>query len=532
MDGFGYPIALTYKNSPTYKSFLGGFATLVTRVLIGTYLLLFNSQKDALERMKIAGNHLCLHQDFNATLKATRFSEQNKYLAVKIAKCNQEFLEDQYPGQNLTCKSDEEITHLADEVLVQIVYMYEHFDENDYNDSVKPQMNSLYFGLSVEKRLVMIKRVQKNLAQMKDSYFASSLHFFQREYYDIISDYEYRTPMLNDGIFASIQYYQSFQQETVQRSAYTILDDITNTGGFMSIIFAFVNLLINRIQRNLFFQSLIKRNYLVYENPTLSQGSLSKKAKIDQNQDNSNNSIQDFSTISHDKANDQFENDFEWQFDKNKDQREGTAFVDIFKYMKNLQPFKFSYYRYRLLNMLKICKMPNNYKTNYYNEKKTQYQRGQRRLEIQFDIDSILKKLKTLDLLQDIMISKYQRKLFPFLSSNVISIDSKDLQSRSSFKQLVVDEDIQNYLRQVEIQKESNKIDSRLFKNLFKSQQLSHKTEDHPQLLISQIKSDLALDNSTKSDLGQNIIQRAVKKAYTDHLYYEENILKQLQLNK
>ena len=49
----------------------------------------------------------------------------------------------------------------------------------------------------------------------------------------------------------------------VNRNVDTVIVAFTNIGGFMNILFVIVNLLLAPLQRRLFFQSLIRKMYLV-----------------------------------------------------------------------------------------------------------------------------------------------------------------------------------------------------------------------------------------------------------------------------
>ncbi|CDW82709.1 UNKNOWN [Stylonychia lemnae] len=129
---------------------------------------------------------------------------------------------------------------------------------------------------------------------------------------------------------------------------------------------------------------------------------------------------------------------------------------------------------------------------------------GESKLDSEFDISKIILKLRNLELLTQMMISKYQRTIIPFMSENVLNQQTIRNQNSQYFKE---HNNLSLYLKQIDIQKKKNQIDKRIYKNLLKSSSLLEFDRE----CLSQSKQ---LNVQLKENLKQNIFQHAVSKVY------------------
>eukprot|EP00347_Sterkiella_histriomuscorum_P002275 403368782 len=102
--------------------------------------------------------------------------------------------------------------------------------------------------------------------EFHDSILSNDLHVEQQELYqvDIVDQYQ---SIQNNPYLAGIRInlVVSEKQQEIVRTVDTILTAITNTGGFMSILFVVIQILIGSIQEKMFYQSLINKMYLYHD---------------------------------------------------------------------------------------------------------------------------------------------------------------------------------------------------------------------------------------------------------------------------
>ncbi|CDW90594.1 UNKNOWN [Stylonychia lemnae] len=198
---------------------------------------------------------------------------------------------------------------------------------------------------------------------------------------------------------ARISFNEDEKIESVTRQTFTILDAITNTGGFMSIIFTAAQMIIGSIQAQLFYSSLLKKSFLTLDESkkekSLKERSDTTFVDLGQLDDSCNiakianqDSNKEYSNSRQQQSLD--ENDYQWDFLNDDSTR--TKASDKYK---------------NVINQLKLFKQ------------------GKSKLESEFDISKIILKLRNLELLSQIMISKYQRTIIPYMSENILNL-SKD----------------------------------------------------------------------------------------------------------
>ncbi|CDW90912.1 UNKNOWN [Stylonychia lemnae] len=512
----------------------------------------FGSNQGA--KYDVINQYICLEKSFNYKMYGSEFSKQSQAIVALVSKCKQEDLDSMFPGKNLKCKNETEISKETLTTNVQLIYMFQSFDENDYSQPIKNQLSSFMFGLKDKKRIMSVKSIKRNFAQTKDSFFSSHLDYKERQFFTTKSEYDFESAAYNDVLLA-IRFFISNQSETVQRQAFSILDAITATGGFMSVIFVIAQILVGGIQKNLFFQSLIKKSYLVYNNEDQNKNSISNSF---QEQEFQHQIKQDSNFNSRDKVIDQDEvgkiqnsQISEWFEDQKFNQNESNLKVtldeslynatgnssilvaQIVEFILRLNQFQFNYYRSKFLNFFKAFKsnpslISKQHRINIYH-----FEIGQKRLEQQLDIRKILQQLKNFELLQGVMTSKYQQQLFPFLPQNILNIEKQikvepdifgfkipfqNLTMQKS-KIRIQDNDLERIkqlkqcVKQLEIQQHKNKVDQRLFKNLLQSREICLNNNTNA--------FEMSPNKMNKKAQIKSISVKAVKALYQNNLFKE-----------
>ncbi|CDW91011.1 UNKNOWN [Stylonychia lemnae] len=178
-------------------------------------------------------------------------------------KCNQTVLDIIHPNKSKKCKTDNEIDDLMPTTTAEVLFMQQAFYQDDFKNPIKNYFHSYQIGLLKNQR-----------------------------------------------------------QDTIQRQAYTILDAITNTGGFISII------------------SLMKTNFLKFEDKDFKIKStdmhkdiFNKKVKKDRfviDQSSANEQLESLQNISkilkdiggkNDQQTENFDDDFNWNQESNTQQK-------------------------------------------------------------------------------------------------------------------------------------------------------------------------------------------------------------------
>eukprot|EP00347_Sterkiella_histriomuscorum_P012669 403367679 len=219
-----------------------------------------------IDNLGIAGYFICPQSDFQFKLKGQISNLEGKAAYVIILPCIQDILDQTLPGQNRTCKSIEEIQNVSSQFGFDLVYSQQFFDNKNFETPIK--YFSRYQTLNYENNIsksYKLKMFTTNI-EFHDSILSNDLNVEQRELYqvDIVDQYQ---SIQNNPYQAGIQInlVVSEKQQEIVRTVDTILTAITNTGGFMSILFVVIQILIGSIQEKMFYQSLINKMYLYHD---------------------------------------------------------------------------------------------------------------------------------------------------------------------------------------------------------------------------------------------------------------------------
>eukprot|EP00347_Sterkiella_histriomuscorum_P008319 403345544 len=118
---------------------------------------------------------------------------------------------------------------------------------------------------SLQKNTIQQNSVQisQTTVELHDSILSSDLNVEHYEFYQLDSTQQ-KVQKSNETrieVFITL----SDKKQEVVRNIDTIMTAISNTGGFMSILFVGIQILIGGIQEKLFFQSLISEMYLNHD---------------------------------------------------------------------------------------------------------------------------------------------------------------------------------------------------------------------------------------------------------------------------
>eukprot|EP00347_Sterkiella_histriomuscorum_P022405 403338607 len=184
------------------------------------------------------------------------------------------------PGQNRTCKTLQEFEKVSQEFSFDMVYSQQYFDNKDFVTPIKQfsRLETIQYQNNIQKTY-KFKMCVTNV-EFHDSVYSNDMNVIQKELYqvDIIEQYQSsQSSPYDNGI--QINLGVSEKRQEIVRTVDTILTAITNTGGFMSILFVVIQILIGSIQEKMFYQSLISKMYLYQQTTENKQNIYQKSVK-------------------------------------------------------------------------------------------------------------------------------------------------------------------------------------------------------------------------------------------------------------
>ncbi|CDW78832.1 UNKNOWN [Stylonychia lemnae] len=207
---------------------------------------------------------MCIDKNFSLQLYGSFQTQEVGFLYADVVRCQQNILNQLFPGQNKKCKSQQEIDKVVDLANVLMVFLQQRFDENNFEVPIQDQIDTRRISIMSDTTLQMAFQVQQNTVYAQDNWLSNGL---QQDSYvfnevSIFSQYSKRIKNSTTDPYLRLQFIQDESKQTINRQAYTLFDAFTYTGGLMSIIYAFAQFLTRGIQKQLYYQSLIKRLYL------------------------------------------------------------------------------------------------------------------------------------------------------------------------------------------------------------------------------------------------------------------------------
>ncbi|CDW90422.1 UNKNOWN [Stylonychia lemnae] len=257
--------------------------------LFGSHLL-----KDRLKSFEY-DESFCLDEKFEIDLKG-----KSNFLAFSISSCDQAYLSSKFPGSQCE-KNTTKIKQFLGDAYVFSMSIEQYFDTEDFSENpIKVNVNSEIFSFYFDQTKVASYDVQNGVAKVTDSYLHEGLSYeeygFLQTKLQFLGGYD--MPLgtsIKDYIVIRFEMSNSFQ--VIERQVDNVVQALSNTGGLGGIMLFIVKFLINPLQEFLFYQSLLKKTYLIEKqkikkNEDLDKQSGYKPQKSFQSQ-NSKNTVQD-----------------------------------------------------------------------------------------------------------------------------------------------------------------------------------------------------------------------------------------------
>eukprot|EP00347_Sterkiella_histriomuscorum_P018344 403345864 len=218
-----------------------------------------------LDYFGLLGQGPCMEPDFNIKVKGSDNIQEGSYLRMRVKKCNQTKLSQIFPNQpDMKCKSTQEIDQVVNKILAQSVMLQQYFDEEDFKQPLKSTVNSFDHYLIDKKYVYEVYYITLQNVYLEDSYISASMGNQQFQIFSLnLEETQMREQFEEDeGTLVDINIFMSDSVKNTKRQVTTLIDAISDTGGFMSVVYTIVSILISGPQEHLFFQSIIKKLFL------------------------------------------------------------------------------------------------------------------------------------------------------------------------------------------------------------------------------------------------------------------------------
>ncbi|CDW76231.1 UNKNOWN [Stylonychia lemnae] len=365
-DIFGHQISFTYKNSSTFKSFLGGIVTLIFRIAVLVYLVtelinamqkkstisnstyirniaedftvyeMTNQKFDLAFQIQLDGAYA--PQDLSKFLEFT-FSEigfewapdgksyKQNYREIPLIRCpNGRFNNETIQTDNIKL-TESYLCHQT------IDFKFKVAQKKNITCGTEAEINSVFDRLSINVGLM------NQFVDVNDK-SSNPIKTLIKSLY-----------MTSNSIQQTRKYGHILVTLTTTRVVYTVADALSTTGGFLGIISIILNYLLCWFQVSMFYQSIVHDMFFVEK-----QNDKKKVGKSDKSQTN-------------------------------------------LKLFPSLE------------------------------QKKRLFQIARKKIDKRLEIERIFETMKTASLLNKIILSKYQRKLTPFFRSSLVrsKVDLSDI---------------------------------------------------------------------------------------------------------
>ncbi|CDW79116.1 UNKNOWN [Stylonychia lemnae] len=348
---------------------------------------MFSSEryKAMIERYQYA-EQLCFKQ-----FEQLKFRTDNNRITYRIGACDQEYLSKKYP--NSTCeKNKTKAQEILTNTNVIIFSSSFYFDPEEFNESpVKVNTVQNAFRFSQFEKIINYE-IGYNKAIISDSKIHENIGNYQREFISTkFVSQGANDKSLTDPIHFTIQFYMTTEQNVFERQANNLVGALSNTGGLAGIVFAIVRILFGPMQEFLYYQSLLKKSYMVEKDRVLSDvfRRLSQFSYIRRNLLKENDKNLDISKFQ---------------------AKDFNTYLELIKRLKNRVPFRYRFRQYLAyyVKRLFLCKR------KHFRIQRELFDFGKKKIERQFDIAVILRDLRIFKMTNSLLLSKYQRKLIPF----------------------------------------------------------------------------------------------------------------------
>eukprot|EP00347_Sterkiella_histriomuscorum_P007436 403348928 len=448
---------------------------------------------------------------------------------------------------NLECKSREEADLIANETVLLISYLEQYIDIREFKQSpIKWSIQSLQYDLGDEIKMDYFQIAQNNLV-LQDNWLASSFNNQNLTFSQV------RKQSTNSKIkgtrdsWVEFTFFLDDSTTSITRTTYNLIDALTASGGFASIIILVFKLLTTRIQKILYLNSVMKKLYL-YLDPqaqakisTLmnaqgyqdskqkSKGKCSDESRTDhspygkngnktKNQDFSNQDLtKQNKKLRTNEVNSQRELLNQKSITKGKstlnesggsyDSTQSKASLMKEK-LKALKFFEYSYtdhiyYALRKFQGYIVCKKRTNVKDQLYEV-------GLKKLSKEFDLIRYFKKLRISESIGELTLSEFQRNLIPYFERNVLKqqqINNFNKLKTSLSGNFINDSQTNNSIKKLVISSKKSKVDQKILECLGLQEQTQIEGKNLKNLLIDSNESpkhNINNNNDHSLDITKN----------------------------
>ncbi|CDW73261.1 UNKNOWN [Stylonychia lemnae] len=307
LDQFGHPIAFTYKNSSSFKTTFGGVVTLCefdigfsveflippeqeiksidqyVEVSFSTFKNIysngsfseelielpvskcqagrFNGEQSQTETFGITNKYTC-PINFKTALQGSYTTQYAQMLQVQVRKCNQTNLT--IKNKTLTCASAEEIDRILNHLTINILMTNQFIDVNEkYGNPIKTVLKQFFATAQSKLSLYYQLKLGQNFLIQSTSSLSNLLGQQNLTYYTITHDSMQIADSNLLGSYITCQILLDDIVTTTNMELYTLSDALSNVGGIIGIISIVVQVLVSKIQEQLYYQSLIKQQFQI-----------------------------------------------------------------------------------------------------------------------------------------------------------------------------------------------------------------------------------------------------------------------------
>eukprot|EP00347_Sterkiella_histriomuscorum_P018817 403344057 len=372
------------------------------------------------------------------TLQGKGSSLLNKKFRFEVTYCEKNYLKQMFP--NLECKPTMETDAIIQDTYILISQLEQYLDVGEFDKSpLKNTIRSAQMTLSDDTRFDWLF-LSENYVILKDSRVASTIGTQNITYSMFRNQMTNQQKRAGKSLFLQQSILIDDLVKITQRTTYNLIDALTATGGFASIIMIIFRLLTSRIQKILYFTSIIKKLYLHMDDKFKDQ-----IYKIAMNNIQSSGS-------------NRFQNPQGEIKKQNKLQQTVNKYIIPNKHgansTQNNQEEPSS--QRDLLN-----------KKQFQNDFVISENQGVRKLQKEFDMVRHLKKIRVADSVAELTLSQFQRELIPFFDRNILNGHSNSGLRLNSKKSILNDDkELSTSLKQIVLDSRKSAIDQRIIGNL------------------------------------------------------------------
>ncbi|CDW73859.1 UNKNOWN [Stylonychia lemnae] len=325
------------------------------------------------------GLFICLDKNEKFKLKG-----RENAITFQIDKCDQTFLDSYYPGTKCVIKENLLSDFLNNTKLFTFTsQQYFDFDEFE-NDPIKVNVHVDKFNFQYYSQYELTYDILLNKVTGTDNKLHEQFEQFDKSFISTKISQAKVLDRNNKGpAYFDIKFQVLNEQNIIERQANNFVQALSNVGGLAGIIFGFLAILIAPLQEFLFYQSLLKKAFLV------------EKSKIQKEEGNQ---------VHQSRKNSQ-ENRHEIK--KTLENPDFHTYLRLIRKLNDRIPFFYSIKTAikQKFQQIFCCK-----KQRFQQEL---FELGKELIEKQFDISNILKDLRSFKMINSVLLSKFQRKLIP-----------------------------------------------------------------------------------------------------------------------